>query len=254
MRLPRRLSHGEEASLDEHLGELRARLIVSLVTVGLAFAAAFAVHDRLVRALRRPLPDDVRLVTFGVTEPFSTSVKVSFYAAFALALPVLLYQAWSFLAPAFDPRLQRVVAAFVAFATGLFAVGVAFSYVVVLPRALDFLTGYDAGLYASGQVRASYYFSFVSLTLLAMGLVFELPIFVLMLVRLQVLSARRLRRNRRISYFVLVVIAVLIPTVDVVSLVFEIVPLVLLFELSVWLSAIMERRWERAGLLWPAAE
>lgn len=254
MRLPRRLRHGEEASLDEHLGELRARLIVSVAVLGVAFVAVFSVHERIVRALRRPLPDDVTLVTLGVTEPFSTSVKVSFYAAFALALPVLLFQAWSFFAPAFDPRVQRALAAFVAFATGLFALGLAFSYVVVLPRALDFLTSFDEGLYGSGQIRASYYFSFVSLTLLAMGLVFELPVFVLVLVRLQVLSAQRLRRNRRISYFVLVVIAVLIPTVDVVSLVFELIPLVLLFELSVWLAAIMERRWQRAGVLWPAAE
>ena len=253
-RLPRRLRHGEEATLVEHLGELRARIVVCLVALTLAFVVAFAFHERIVKFLKRPLPDDIQLVTLGVTEPFSTSVKVSLYAAFALALPVLLHQIWSFLAPAFAPNVQRVVAVFVAFATVLFAAGLAFAYVVVLPPALDFLTGYDADLYASQQVRASYYFSFVSLTMIALGLVFELPIFILALVRFQVLTASRLRRNRRIAYFVLVVIAVLIPTVDVVSLVFELIPLFVLFELSVWLSAVMERRWRRAGVLWPAAE
>src|SRR5215210_6816628 len=108
-RLPRRLRHGEEATLVEHLGELRARIVVSLVALTLAFVLTFAFHDRLVRFLKRPLPDDVQLITLGVTEPFSTSVKVSLYAAFALALPVLLHQVWSFLAPAFAPHVQRVV-------------------------------------------------------------------------------------------------------------------------------------------------
>ena len=211
-------------------------------------------HERIVRFLKRPLPDDVQLITLGVTEPFSTSVKVSLYAAFALALPVILYQAWSFLAPAFEPHLQRVVATFVAFATVLFAGGVAFGYVVVLPQALDFLTSYDAELYELGQVRASYYFGFVSLALFGLGVVFEMPIFILALVRLQVLSADRLRRNRRIGVFVVLVVAVLLPTVDVVSLVLEVIPLLLLFEASIWLAVVMERRWERAGVLWPAAE
>ena len=253
-RLPRRLRHGEEATLVEHLGELRARLIVSIAALVIAFVAAFAVHERIVRFLKRPLPDGVDFLILGVTESFSTSVKVSLYAAFALALPVLLHQVWSFLAPAFAPHVQRVVALFVVLASLLFAVGLAFSYLVVLPPALDFLIGYDAELYGPPQVRASYYFSFVALTMIALGLVFELPIFILALVRFQVLTAARLRRNRRIAYFILVVIAVLIPTVDVVSLVLELIPLFVLFELSVWLSSVMERRWRRAGVLWPAPE
>src|SRR5215210_5026984 len=132
-RLPRRLRHGEEATLVEHLGELRARLIVSIAALVIAFVAAFAVHERIVRFLKRPLPDGVDFLILGVTESFSTSVKVSLYAAFALALPVLLHQVWSFLAPAFAPHVQRVVALFVVLASLLFAVGLAFSYLVVLP-------------------------------------------------------------------------------------------------------------------------
>jgi sec-independent protein translocase protein TatC len=253
-KLPRRLSHGEEATLVEHLGELRARLVVSLGAVVVAFVVAFALHEHIVRFLKRPLPDDVELITLGVTEPFATSVKVSLYTALAVALPVILYQAWSFLAPAFAPHVQRVVAVFVAFATVLFAAGVAFGYLVVLPRALDFLTSFDSELYGVGQVRASYYFGFVTLALFGLGLVFEMPIFILALVRLQVLSADRLRRNRRIGVFLVLVVAVLLPTVDVVSLVLELVPMLLLFEASIWLAAVMEKRWERAGVLWPAAE
>ena len=141
--LPRRLSHGEEATLVEHLDELRSRLVISLFFIVPAFALTFAFHEHIMEWLTSPLPDDKRIVTFGVTEPFTTSVKVSLIAALAVTLPVLLWQVWSFLAPAVEPHFQRIVLLFVAVATALFACGVLFMYYVVLPRALDFLTNYD---------------------------------------------------------------------------------------------------------------
>jgi sec-independent protein translocase protein TatC len=118
-------------------------------------------------------------------------------------------------------------------------------YYVVLPRALDFLTGFDEEIYEN-QIRASYYLSFVSWTLLAGGLAFLMPIFVLGLVRLRVLTSTQLRGNRSIAFVALLVFAILLPTVDPVSLAFEVVPLVLLFEASIWLSVLMERRWQRS--------
>ena len=245
-RLPRRLRPGEEATLVEHLGELRARLFLSLLAICGALPLTFIFRQDLIEWLTRPLPDDRRLVTFGVAEPFTTSFKIAFLAALALALPVLLYQLWSFLAPAMEEGTQRVLATFVTLATGLFAAGVAFAYFVVLPKAIDFLTTFDSNLYDI-QVRASYYFSFVSLSLFAMGLVFEMPIFILALVRLRVLTADRLRRNRRMAIFLSFVVAVLLPTVDVVSLMLEVIPIIALFELSIWLAVFMERRWERAA-------
>ena len=249
-RLPRRLRHGEEATLVEHLGELRTRILISFGALAVGFVPAYIFHDPLIDRLMRPLPDDVELVTLGVTEPFFTAIKVSFFAALAVALPILLWQLWSFLAPAVEEHTQRIVSAFVALGTALFVGGAAFAYLIVLPRAVPFLVEFDEGLYDT-QVRASYYLSFVTLVLFGMGVMFELPIFVLALVRLGVLTAGRLRRNRRIGYLVVVVFAVLLPTVDPVSLAFELVPLLLLYELSIWLSVLMERRWERAGVLWP---
>jgi sec-independent protein translocase protein TatC len=251
MRLPRRLRHGEEATLVEHLGELRTRILISFGALAVGFVPAYIFHERLIDRLMRPLPNDTPLVTLGVTEPFFTSIKVSFYAAVAVALPVLLWQLWSFLAPAVQEHTQRIVSAFVALGTALFVGGAVFAYLIVLPRAIPFLVEYDEALYDT-QVRASYYISFVTLVLFGMGLMFELPIFVLALVRLGVLTSGRLRRNRRIGYLVVVVFAVLLPTVDPVSLAFELVPLLLLYELSIWLSVLMERRWERAGVLWPS--
>jgi sec-independent protein translocase protein TatC len=242
--LPRRLDHGEEATLVEHLDEFRSRLIVSLFALIPIFILCFVFHEGIMEWLTGPLPNDKKLVTLGVTEPFTTSVKVSFIAAIAIALPILLWQAWAFLAPAVEPHFERVVLAFVVLATTLFVLGVLFMYYVVLPRALDFLTSYDDNIYDI-QIRASYYYSFAALTLLAGGLAFLMPIFVLALVRLRVLTSDRLRKNRRIAYVLLLVFAILLPTVDPISLAFETIPLLILFEMSIWLSVFMERRWDR---------
>ena len=253
-RLPRRLDHGEEATLVEHLGELRARLVIALVSVfvpGLILFVGF--RDRLIEWLIEPLPDDKTLVTLGVTEPFFTSLKVCFFAGLAIALPIVLYQLWAFLAPAFDEAAQRVVRLYAFLGGLLFAGGVLFAYFVVLPKALAFLTNFNDDLFAV-TIRASYYFSFVLVALLGMGIVFEMPIFVLALVRLGIVTSAQLRRNWRMGVVVVVFVAILLPTVDPVSLAFEVVPLLVLYFLSVWLATVMERRWARAGVLWRTVE
>src|SRR5918998_428060 len=234
-RLPRRLKHGEEATLVEHLGELRARLLISLVSIFLPAGLIFVLfRDQLIDLLVEPLPDDKRIVTLGVTEPFFTSLKVCFFAGLAVALPIVLYQLWSFLAPAFEQHTQRIVSGLVVFATALFAGGAAFAYFVVLPRALDFLTNFNSQFYDI-EIRASYYYSFVTLAVFGLGLVFEMPIFILALVRLRIVSSEQLRRNWRMGVFLVVLVAVLLPTVDPVSLAFETGPLLALYALSVGL-------------------
>jgi sec-independent protein translocase protein TatC len=244
--VPRRLSHDEEATLVEHLTELRHRLIICLVAIVPAFALAYAFHEQLIERLMDLVPEGTPIVTLGVTEPFTTSLKVSFYAAIALVLPLLLWQVWAFLAPAVGEGTQRILSAFVVLATFLFVAGVVFCYTIVLPKALEFLVDYDSELYTE-QIRASYFLSFVALTLLAFGIAFQMPIFILGLVRLGVLSSDRLRRNRRIGYVAMLAFAILLPTVDPVSLALEVAPLLFLFELSIWISVLMERRWERAA-------
>ncbi|MGL6278130.1 MAG: twin-arginine translocase subunit TatC [Gaiella sp.] len=243
--MPRRLAPDEQATLVEHLGELRHRLILCLIAIAPAFAVAYAFHRQLILWLMELLPPGTPLVTLGVTEPFTTSLKVSFYAAIAICLPILLWQVWAFLAPAVDHRTQRVISVLVLFASVLFAAGVAFSYFVVLPKALDFLVDYDDELYQE-QIRASYFLSFVSVMLLASGIAFLMPIFIVGLVRLGVVTSSQLRKNRRLGIVGLLAFAILLPTVDPVSLTLEVVPLILLFELSIWLAAFMERRWERS--------
>jgi sec-independent protein translocase protein TatC len=239
---PERLGHDETVGLADHLGELRRRLVLCLLAFVPAFVVAFAVHERIIELLTRPLPDEKRLVTLGVTEPFTTSVKVSLLAAVALVLPLALAQLWAFLAPALTPAAQRAIAGFVVLATVLFAAGVLFAYAVVLPRALAFLVGFDDHLYDI-QIRASYYYAFAAMTLFASGLAFQLPIALLGLVRVGAVSVESLRRNRRTAYVVLVAFAILLPTVDPVSLALEVAPLLLLYELSVGLASVCKRRW-----------
>ena len=244
--VPRRLSHDEEATLVEHLTELRHRLLICIVALVPAFAIAYAFHEQLIGRLMDLVPEGTPIVTLGVTEPFTTSLKVSFYAAIAIVLPILLWQLWAFLAPAVSDDTQRMLGVFVVLATLLFVAGVLFCYAIVLPKALAFLVDYDSELYTE-QIRASYFLSFVTLTLLAFGIAFEMPIFILGLVRLGVLTADRLRKNRRIGYVAMLAFAILLPTVDPVSLVLETVPLLVLFEASIWIAVFMERRWERAA-------
>jgi len=241
-KLPRRLSHGEEATLVEHLGELRARIVISLIAIAVGFIAAYVVHAHLVRWLEDALPSNHRkLTTLSPAEPFLTSMWISLYAGFLLVMPIVLYQVWAFFAPAFDVGTQRVVVGLAAFAAFLAAAGLAFGYLVALPAAVKFLTHYDDHIY-NIQIRAKDYLSFASVVLFAVTVVFEVPIVILGLVKIRVLSSAKLRRNRRIGYVVMAALAVALPGVDPVTTTFEMVPLMLLFEGSIWLAVLLERR------------
>jgi sec-independent protein translocase protein TatC len=242
-RLPRRLDHGEEATLVEHLDELRTRIFVCLGALLIGLIVGYVFHDHLIHWLNRPLPEGRvgRPITFGVAEPFLTSFKISLYAGFLLALPVILWQGWSFLAPALEQASQRRVIGFVFLATGLLVAGIVFGYFVALPAAVHYLTNYDKQLYDI-RIRARDYYSFASMVMLAMAVVFELPILVIALVRLGILSTARLRRERRLGYFIVACIAVALPGIDPVTTVIEAIPLVILYELSIWLSVLLERR------------
>jgi sec-independent protein translocase protein TatC len=247
-RLPRRLAHGEEASLVEHLEELRTRLIISLGAVVVLFIITYAFRDTIIRWLSRPLPDGTKPITLAPTEPFTTSFNVAFYSAIALAIPILVWQLWAFLAPAFEEHHQRTVFHLVIAATVLLAIGMAFAYFVVLPTAIPFLLNFDSNLY-NAQVRAKDYYSFAIVTILACGALFELPIFILGLVRLGILSAMKLRSNRRMGVGICIIIVVLLPGVDFVSMTLQAIPVLLLFEGSIWAAVYFEKRWAAQGVL-----
>jgi sec-independent protein translocase protein TatC len=240
-RLPQRLPHGEGATVVDHLEELRSRIIVVLCAVALTTIVAFAFHGHILDWLNHPLPADRRrVVTLGVAEPFTVSVTVSVYAGFLLALPVILWQLWSFLAPAFDPSIERSVLRLVSFATALGAAGLAFGYLIVLPRALQWLTHYD-DTHFTNLIQAKPYYSFTCTVLLGIVMVFELPVVVLGLVSIGVLSSAQLRKNRRLGYFIVAVVALGLPGPDPVTTGLELLPMWALFEGSIWLAFFVER-------------
>jgi sec-independent protein translocase protein TatC len=247
IRLPRRLHHGDRAELVEHLDELRSRLVISLIAVAATFGVAYAYHQRIVLWLDAALPAEHRRpVTLGIAEPFMMSLKISLAAGLVLALPIVLWQTWAYLAPAFQPHLQRTVAILVAFGSALFAAGVAFGYRIALPQAIRFLTSYDTQIY-DVQVRASSYYSFAVTVLLAVGLVFEVPVFVLALVRLRVVTAAKLRRSWRVGLASMAALSVALPGVDPVTTTMEMLPLMALYLLAIGLASILEPRWARAA-------
>jgi sec-independent protein translocase protein TatC len=238
--LPRRVGHGERAELVEHLDELRRRLAISALTLAVAFGVTFSFRAQIIGWLNAPL-DGREPVTLGVAEPFTTSLMVSVYAAIALALPVVLWQAWAFLAPAVDERRQRSIARLVLVASLVLAGGMAFAYWVVLPSTIPFLLEFDDELYQI-EVRGRDYYTFAALTVVGVGALFELPVFLLGLVRLGVLSAERLRRSRRVGIVVLVAISVALPGVDPFTTALQTIPLLVLYETSIWVAPILERR------------
>jgi sec-independent protein translocase protein TatC len=250
-RLPRRLEHGEEVTLVEHLEELRQRIFVCLGALLVGFVVSYVFHRHVLDWLNRYLPKQTpKPFTLGVAEPFLTVMKLCIWGALLLALPVLLWQLWSFLAPAIDDFQQRRIVGLVVFASGLLVAGIVFGYFVALPAAVHYLTHFDRHQFDIHVGAASYY-SFVTMVLLAMGLVFELPVFVLALVALGILSSRQLRKNRRIGYFIVACVGVALPGVDPVTTCIEIVPLWVLFEASIQLSRVVERRRGDATLTAP---
>jgi sec-independent protein translocase protein TatC len=185
-------------------------------------------------------------VTLGVTEPFVTTFTVAGYAALLLALPFILYQAYAFVLPAFSPSERKVAMPLMLMVPALFISGLAFGYFVALPRAVNFLQNFNHDNFDI-LIRASDYYKFSIILLGLIGLLFQIPVGVLAVTRLGVISARQLGRNR--GYVILaisILAAVATPTPDPVTMLVAMAPLVVLFELSVLLARIFERRRARA--------
>jgi sec-independent protein translocase protein TatC len=193
------------------------------------------------------LPDKVtgnKPVTLGVGEPFNTTLVVSFYFALLIAMPFLLWQAYAFILPAFSDEEKRVVVPLLAMIPVLFIIGVVFGYFFVMPAAVRFLQNFNADEF-NILVQARDYYRFTAITLLAVGLVFQIPVGILALTRLGVVSVEQLRRNRRYAILVLAVIAMLLPGTDPVTMLILLAPLILLYEGSILLARVFGGSQER---------
>jgi sec-independent protein translocase protein TatC len=236
----RPISHEDRLSIVEHLDELRTRLVICVVAFSAAWAVTMWQNDLVLRIVNQPLPSGIDPITLGPAEAFYTTLTNAAYAALLVSLPVILYQVYAFLLPAFSPTERRVALPMLLLVPVLFVAGVVFCYFVVLTPALDFLLNFNADEFNT-QVRARDYYSFVTLLMLAMGLGFQIPVGVLAACRLGVTSPEKLRKGRRYAIVVIAVVASLLPTLDPVTLLLEMIPLIALYELSIWLASVLGR-------------
>lgn len=228
-----RAQFDDRLSLVDHLDELRNRIIVALVVLGVAFALCFWQDDLMLEIANAPLPSNVpEPLTFSPTEPFFTTVEVSAYGALVLALPVVLYQIYAFVLPAFSPAEKRTLTPFLIAMPILFLAGVAFAYFVVMPVAVKFLLNFNESEF-NIQVRARDYYSFFGVMLVAMGLLFQIPIAMLSVTRLGIASPEWFAHNRRYAIFIIAVVSAAAPGGDPVSMFMIMIPLLLLYEGSI---------------------
>jgi sec-independent protein translocase protein TatC len=248
------VSHEDRLSLVEHLDELRSRIVVCIAVFGVALALCFWQNHLLLEIAGGPLPSGhERLITFGVTEPFTTTVTVAAYGAIVLSLPIVLYQLYAYVLPAFSPSERRTVLPILLLFPLLFLTGLAFSYFVVMPAAVKFLLNFNDTQF-NIQVRARDYYSFFSMTMLAGALVFQLPLVILAVTRLGIVKVEQLSENRRYAYLLIAIIAAALPGVDPISMVIEMVPLLVLFELSILLAKVLGRPGEQGTTVKPSTQ
>ena len=234
----RRAGPEERLSVVTHLTELRNRLFVCIGALFAAFIVAYVFRTQLIDLLRRPLPDGQdKLYTFAPHEAFINTMKVCFATAILATLPLLFYQLYAYIIPAFRTVRRRAMLATVAAVSLLFLGGVAFGYLIVVPAALKFLLGFDGGTFIQNN-RASDYFSFVTAMLFFTGLVFEVPAAMVALARLGIVTAERFAKWRRGAIVAISVIAALLPGGDPVSMILLMIPMYLLYEVGIRLAKI----------------
>jgi sec-independent protein translocase protein TatC len=248
------VSHEDRLTLVEHLDELRTRLIVCVGVLGVALALCFWQNHLLLEIAQGPLPGNhSRLITFGVTEPFTTTLTVSAYGAIVLSLPIVLWQLYAYILPAFSDAEKRTVLPLLLLFPVLFLAGIAFAYFVVMPAAVHFLLNFNDDQF-NVQLRARDYYSFFSMTEIACGLVFQMPLVIIAVTRLGIVSVEQLRKNRRYAYLAIAILAAALPGVDPVSMLLEMVPLLALYELSIVLARVLGRPPQGSGVATPSPQ
>ncbi|HEY2216666.1 MAG TPA: twin-arginine translocase subunit TatC [Solirubrobacteraceae bacterium] len=208
-------------------------------------AALAGVNPELHKAIKglSKAPEGNKPVTLGIGEPFTTTVGIALIFAFILALPIILFQLYGFLLPAFSPKQQGIAKSLTLSIPVLFVIGVLFGYFVVLPAAVRFFQNFNSSEF-NVLVQANQYYHFAAVTLLAMGLVFQIPVAILAATRAEIVTPAQLRSNRRYAVLACGAVAAFLPG-DAITLLLETVPLYLLFEASLLLASIVERRERR---------
>lgn len=239
----RPVDHEDRLTLVEHLDELRTRLIVCAAVFIAALAVCFWQNNALLDIANQPLPDGRVPITFGVAEPFTTTLTVAAYGALLVSFPVIIYQVYAFILPALTPTEKRSVLPFMLISPLLFIGGVLFAYFIVIPAATGFLLEFNENEFQI-EIRAREYYSFLALGLISVGLLYELPLAVLAVTRLGIFTAQEIAANRRYAILVIAVLAMLLPGTDPVTMLIAMVPLLLLFEGSLLLARLLQPSWQ----------
>jgi sec-independent protein translocase protein TatC len=231
--------------LTSHLQELRKRLILSFIAIGVGFGICYAFADSIFNILAAPLmkmmPKGGSLIFTSVAEAFFTYMKVAFIAGIILTSPFILYQIWAFVAPGLYQKEKRYVIPFVLGGSFFFILGVLFGYYVTIPIGFKFLLGYATD-FIKPMPSMKEYLSFSIKFLLIFGLVFEFPVVLVLLARIGVVDAKTLARQRKYAILLIFIFAAVMTPPDVISQVLMALPLIGLYELSILLSKIFGKK------------
>ncbi|AOH54756.1 twin arginine-targeting protein translocase TatC [Peribacillus muralis] len=229
----------EEVHVMEHMEELRSRIIKTLI----GFVAAFIVSFIFVQDIYEVLIKDMdgKLAVLGPSDILWVYMMIAAVCAITATIPLAAYQLWRFVAPALKPEERKVTFRFIPGLFILFITGIAFGYFVLFPIVLGFLTSLSAGQFEM-VFTAEKYFRFMINLILPFGILFEMPLVVMFLTRLGIINPAVLKKSRKISYFALVIISILITPPDIISDIMVIIPLLMLYEMSVQLSTIVYRK------------
>jgi sec-independent protein translocase protein TatC len=215
-----------------HLEELRKRIMVSLIAVGLGFAISLTLTTPVLKWLEKPLGEDVYF--FSPTEAFWTHMKVAFFSGLFLASPVVLYEGWRFIAPGLYRRERRYALLFVLLSLFFLMLGLLFCAFIALPFAMQFLISFGTERGIKPLISIGMYIDFTLKFYLAFGVIFQLPLALTLLARMGFLTASFLARHRKYAFLInAVAAAILTPTSDIFNMMLMLIPLTLLYELGI---------------------
>ncbi len=235
----------EKAPITEHLEELRSRILKSAIAILIATVASYPFSKKLYYLLSLPLkkalPQGSNLIFIGVTEAFFTYIKVSLLSGVVVSSPYVLYQIWAFVAPGLYPHEKRVVKPLVSASTLFFLLGVSFGYFVVFPYGLKFLLRFG-GRDVVPMPSIGLYFSFAVKMLIAFGVIFELPVVTFFLSKFGIVSYEKMKSFRKYAVVLSLIVGAILTPPDVVTQILLAMPLLILYEISVWVAKIFGRK------------
>ncbi len=230
----------KKLSILAHLGELRRRLILSLIAVAIAAIISFAFYDWIFYILILPA-EGIQLIYIEMTEMIGTIMRVCLSAGIVLAMPYITYHAIMFVSPALTRQEKRYVYIILPWVALMFLGGIVFGYFILIPPATKFLITFGSDI-ATPQIKIGNYISIITRLLLAVGLVFEMPVVTTFMARIGILKPRWLSDKRRMAIiFAFILAAIITPTFDPINQTLVAAPLIVLYEMSIWLAKLVYR-------------